>query len=468
MNCYNCGFEAEGDLCPACGAPLRAYRVVMEYAAAYYNDGLERAKAHDLSGATRSLQMCLKLDKNNIDARNLLGLIFYQTGEAVGAITQWVISKNLRPEGNPVDSYLGELRNSPDYLSNMNKAIKNYNFALRSVRKKHYDAARIQLKKVLQINPKLLKARQMLALLYMQREDYARARYELLQCEQIDVGNEKTSQFQNEIDRVIARKNMERAGSDSHKKRAQAFAYRSGNETIIQPAGGIFSTGGAISLISVALGLTIGLSAMFFLILPDRVKKAQLAANERIAVISEELDAKAADVSEYRRQVEELQAQVETLTGKLSGYENIDAEGSAPFNLASAASLYLSGDYKIADIAAYMEKVTEDKAQELQDQEYGKLYRSLVNACGKDLSGYFFNLAANAMKENNTTEAVRLYGLAAQYDSTDVKALYNYAEATELSGETDAAKLLYGKVMELFPNENEAQNAEAKIAALNR
>ena len=468
MTCYNCGFEAEGDICPNCGAPLRAYRVVMEYSAAYYNDGLERATNHDLSGAARSLQMCLKLDKNNIDARNLLGLVYYQTGEAVGAITQWVISKNLRQDNNPVDAYLAELRNRPDYLANMNSAIKKYNFALRSVRKKHYDAARIQLKKVLQLNPKLLKARQMLALLYMQREDYARARYELLQCEQIDVSNEKTSRFQNEIDKVIANKNVERESDNTKKKKALAIAYRSGNETIIQPTSGFFSTGGAISLISVALGLALGLAAMFFLVLPDRVKKAQLAGNERIAVISEELDAKAADVSEYRQQVDELTAQVETMSGKLEGYENLDAEGSAPFNLANAAALYLTGEAKIADIAVYMEKVTAEKALELQDGDYGKLYQSLVSACGKDLSEYFFNQAINAMKENNMSEAVRLYGLAAQYDVTNVKALYSFAEATALSGDKDAAKLLYGKVIELFPDDDAAQDAEAKIAELNR
>ena len=468
MRCYNCGFEAEGDICPDCGAPIRTYRLVMEYSAAYYNDGLERARMHDLSGAATSLQMCLKLDKNNIDARNLLGLVYYQTGEAVGAITQWVISKNLQADNNPVDAYLAELRNNPDYLADMNSAIKKYNFALRNIRKKHYDAARIQLKKVLQLNPKLLKARQMLALLYMQREDYARARFELVQCEQTDVCNERTSLFQNEIDRVIARKNIERQDDAPKKKKAQAVAYRSGNETIIQPAGGFFSTGGAISLISVALGLFLGVAAMFFLVLPDRVKKAQLSGNERIAVISEELDAKAADISEYKQQVEELNAQVEALNMKLENYEDLDSEGSVPVNLARASALYLSGDAKIADIAAYMEYITADKAEALQGEDYGKLYNALVTACGEDLSSYFFNLAVTAMKDNDTTEAVRLYGLSAQYDKTNVKALYNYAEATAISGDTDAAKLLYNRVIEEFPDADEARSAEAKIAQLNR
>ena len=63
----------------------------------YYNEGLEKAGIRDMTGAVQSLQLSLKLNKNNIDARNLLGLIYYETGEVVPALSEWVISKNLKP-----------------------------------------------------------------------------------------------------------------------------------------------------------------------------------------------------------------------------------------------------------------------------------------------------------------------------------------------------------------------------------
>ena len=51
----------------------------------YYNQGLEQAAARDLSGATTKLRQSLQLNKRNIQARNLLGLIYYETGEVIAA-----------------------------------------------------------------------------------------------------------------------------------------------------------------------------------------------------------------------------------------------------------------------------------------------------------------------------------------------------------------------------------------------
>lgn len=51
-----------------------------------------------MSGAIVSLTECLKLNKFNIDARNLLGLVYFEMGETVDALSEWVISKNLKPE----------------------------------------------------------------------------------------------------------------------------------------------------------------------------------------------------------------------------------------------------------------------------------------------------------------------------------------------------------------------------------
>ena len=60
---------------------------------AYYNLGLEQAGVRNLSGAIVSLKNSLKFNKYNIDARNLLGLIYCETGEVVDALSEWVISR---------------------------------------------------------------------------------------------------------------------------------------------------------------------------------------------------------------------------------------------------------------------------------------------------------------------------------------------------------------------------------------
>ena len=76
----------------------------------FYNRGLELAKERDLSGASEYLKRALQLNKYHTDARNLLGLIFYEMGETSDALVQWVISVNLQPEENRADHYLDEVQ----------------------------------------------------------------------------------------------------------------------------------------------------------------------------------------------------------------------------------------------------------------------------------------------------------------------------------------------------------------------
>ena len=76
MKCYNCGCRlSEKDFCTGCGVDVAHYKKVMFLSNQYYNEGLEKAQVRDLSGAIASLRQSLKLNKNNTNARNLLGLV---------------------------------------------------------------------------------------------------------------------------------------------------------------------------------------------------------------------------------------------------------------------------------------------------------------------------------------------------------------------------------------------------------
>ena len=86
---------------------VRKTRVI---ANSYYNMGLERARLRDLSGAAECLKKSLHFNKYQTDARNLLGLIYYEVGEVGDALVQWVISMNLQPQENRADYYLGEIQ----------------------------------------------------------------------------------------------------------------------------------------------------------------------------------------------------------------------------------------------------------------------------------------------------------------------------------------------------------------------
>ena len=131
MECYNCGatLTKEG-FCPDCGSDVRVYKKIMHTANAYYNEGLYRAEVRDLTGAIESLKSCLRYNKNHKDARNLLGLAYFEMGETVEALSQWVISKNLNPKDNVAGKYLDAVQKNPARLEAVNVTIKKYNQAL--------------------------------------------------------------------------------------------------------------------------------------------------------------------------------------------------------------------------------------------------------------------------------------------------------------------------------------------------
>ena len=113
MNCMNCGaflVDKDLDYCPKCGCNVLIQKKVDYLSRQYYNRGLEKASVRDLSGAIDCLKQSLIYNKHNIQARNLLGLVYFETGEVVAALSEWVISKNLQPSRNLASKYTNPRR----------------------------------------------------------------------------------------------------------------------------------------------------------------------------------------------------------------------------------------------------------------------------------------------------------------------------------------------------------------------
>ena len=166
MKCFQCGCElSDKDFCTGCGADVKLYKKIMHVANRFYNDGLNKAGVRDLSGAIVSLRQALKFNKNHVEARNLLGLVYFEMGETVAALSEWVISKNIRSQKNIADDYINEVQSNPARLETINQTVKKYNQALSYCYTESNDLAIIQLKKVVSLNPRFVKAHQLLALL---------------------------------------------------------------------------------------------------------------------------------------------------------------------------------------------------------------------------------------------------------------------------------------------------------------
>lgn len=96
----------------------------------WYNDGLKRAKIRDMSGAAASLKKSLQYNRENIAARNLLGLVYYGRGEIGEALVEWILSKNFQSHDNIANYYIQKVQGDPEGLAAVNQAIRKYNQSL--------------------------------------------------------------------------------------------------------------------------------------------------------------------------------------------------------------------------------------------------------------------------------------------------------------------------------------------------
>ena len=201
MKCMNCGAELnDSAYCPKCGCDVSVQKQAIVLSGLYYNQGLEKAQVRDLSGAIDMLRRSLKFNKLNVPARNLLGLVYFEMGEVVAALSEWVISKNIQPENNIAAEYIENLQQDANRLDIINQTIKKYNIALENCHKGNEDVAMIQLKKILAQNPKLIKGYHLLSLLYIRQGEYEKARKQLKKAIRIDKTNTTTLRFLKEID----------------------------------------------------------------------------------------------------------------------------------------------------------------------------------------------------------------------------------------------------------------------------
>ena len=152
MLCYHCGAVLnDRSFCPNCGTDVSTYKKIIYTSNYYYNEGLQKAQVRDLSGAINALRQSIRFNKNNVEARNLLGLVYFEMGEAVAAISEWVISSNITTDDNLAIQYLEFIQKNQSRVESINQTIKKYNQALTYCYQGSLDLAVIQLKKVLSI-----------------------------------------------------------------------------------------------------------------------------------------------------------------------------------------------------------------------------------------------------------------------------------------------------------------------------
>ena len=331
-----------------CGCNVLIQKKVDYLSRQYYNRGLEKASVRDLSGAIDCLKQSLIYNKHNIQARNLLGLVYFETGEVVAALSEWVISKNLQPSRNLASEYINKLQANSNKLEAINETIRKYNDALNLCREGHEDMAAIRLKKILIQNPKLIKGYHLLALVQMKEGEYNKARKTLRKAARIDKTNTTTLRFLREIDEQTGvSTRLERQN-----KRNRKAVDSSENDMAIQIPQ--YKEKGRIPLFfTLVAGFCAGLLAFYLLAVPAIRQGIYREANQQIMKYSDAVSSQGAELTKAQSQaqesgdtVEAASKQIEEEKKKSSSYEAlIEAYAALQQQNADEAALKIQNVY---------------------------------------------------------------------------------------------------------------------------
>ncbi len=313
----------------------------------YYNMGLERARLRDLSGAADYLKKSLHFNKYMTDARNLLGLIYYEVGEVGDALVQWVISKNLQPEENRADYYLDEIQRKKGSMDTERRTVRRFNQALVYAQNGSEDLAVLQLNKVVESKPNYVKAQLLFALLCIAREDYQKAGKAIYKVLQIDRNHPKALWYKSLLKAGGDIGKSEREPEKRKLKNVLSHRQMQDDDVILPPSYRENTKDQAV--VNILAGLLLGAAVIFFLVMPAKTKSINESHNKEMLKYSEELSQasqKADSLSEQLKSMEAEKKKAEdSLASLTSNSDSILAQYQAVIGILQA---YKKNDFPSA------------------------------------------------------------------------------------------------------------------------
>ncbi|MBR6328824.1 MAG: tetratricopeptide repeat protein [Lachnospiraceae bacterium] len=468
MKCYNCGSDlSESNFCNACGADVGLYKRIIYLSNRYYNEGLEKAQVRDLSGAKECLRLSLKCNKFNTEARNLLGLVCFEMGDAVDGLSEWVLSTSYQPKKNIAADFLDSIQNNQAKWDTVRQTIAKYNKALEYCRQDSRDMAIIQLKSLLKLNPNMVKGHQLLALLYIDSEEWDKAERSLARAKRIDTNNTTTLLYERAVEEAINHRDETDPEAAKHRKKKTSkdvIEYTSGNETIIQPINNTEHSVAATTALNIAIGLVIGLAIMWYLVLPARVKSAQSNANDSVVEVSTQLTEKNAKIDELQKRVDALEQDNSELISKMEGLTGSDSAVGAAETLMKAAAGYIQNPDDLSGVAQEVIDIDPEFVEgEDTSEAFKTLYALLRESACRRASEEYLEKGLASLKADDYPAAIEQLSKSFELDNNNAEALYNLGHAYRRADEMGRAEQTYSQVITMFPDTEYADGAKEYV-----
>ncbi|MBO5353179.1 MAG: tetratricopeptide repeat protein [Lachnospiraceae bacterium] len=461
MNCPRCGqaITRWRKRCEFCGQDISVYERLQRLSNSFYNKGLERAKVRDLSGAIVMLKKSLEINKENTEARNLLGLVYFEMGEVVAAISEWVISQNFQPEDNKAAYFLKKVQSDTVAFDSMNQTIKKYNIALANARRQDDDLAVLQLKRVISVNPKFIQALLLLALVYLRNCEYEKAKRCLVRVQKIDVGNVMALRYLEEI-----RLNTQQGGqgnSDSGKESPES----SGLSQMVPVNSYQEDKPNFMAFLTFFLGILIGVAVIYYMAVPNIRKSIMAEYNQKERDYSAVISSKDVTISSLESNIRILESKIDDLERTLRQEEGYTLTDYGPL----IEQLYLYQMYEkveepsMEQTEAMIEGLEAVDMSKITDVAAVSLYESMEQELKTKAGAYYLAQGMELYAQDNKEAALPVLEQAYLYIPGEPEVLYHLARIYHGLGDLEQAMALYETLIAEHKESTRSQEAQTYL-----
>ena len=419
-------------------------------AGGYNNQGLEKAKIRDLSGAAECLKKSLHFHKYQTDARNLLGLIYYEMGETAESLVQWIISLNLQPENNRAGEYIRKIQGKLGRLEAESQNIKKYNQALALADSDNDDLAILQLNRVVEFNPHFVKAHLVLALLYMRRGDYTKAGKSLYKVLQIDKNHPKALWYMSIAKAHTGRAEVER------KKLNNAFSHRQmqDDDIILPPT--YKETTGWLTIINITVGLALGAAVIWFLVMPAMERQLNHRHNAEMTGILEQVNQKNQEIDSLKEEMSAMEAERNDAMTSLQSME----ENEQGVLLQYQRLVQILKAREAEDMNTVVTVYSDMDASLITDEQTAAIVAEIRSYMETEGYQVLASLGNEARDGGNQEAALDYYQKSLNVKGDNPQVIYDMALIYQAREERDQANELFGQVIMNYPNTDLASLAK--------
>lgn len=445
MKCVKCSRNVGADgFCTCCGFENKHIAKACNTANYYYNLGLEKVQMRDLSGAVTQLKKALTYNKEHKDARNLLGLVYYEMGEGGKAYIQWRISSRLNNvEENLANRYIKEMEEHPAIFEEINETAKKYNQALTYARQGSDDLAMIQIKKVLSITPNFVMGHLLFALLHLRAGDQAAAKKDLNNALAVDNYNTTARRFLMEMG--------ENPLAAAEKTPVEALKQDNDNLRNVRPVDHYEDPSKETwkQFVYMLIGLAIGVVSMFVLVIPSVKAGVSIDYNRLKKEYKQTVEQKDGEIGQLQDDKKSLEDDNKKLTKRLRVYEGADGEDSMYDSLIKASQAYSERDY--VECAAEISKIDQDSLPSKMSKE---LYASMKKTAYPQASSQLYNSGKALYDRYKYEDAKDDLVDAYKYSDHDYETLYLLAMCYKRTGDEEKATPYFYDIINNSGNED--------------